>query len=147
MERTDARAAARFYHPSRIPGRRRPGLYVGTEPDKGMLLTHIARRRESVRFLVARGGRDGRQMAIDSQPRIVVVEGQLPDVDALEFVSELRRHIMAPRAPIVVLAHEATPKERARFIWAGASAYVSEPFNSTQICRTVGLLLDSVLWR
>jgi len=86
-------------------------------------------------------------MAIDDQPSVVVMEDRLPDVDAAGLVSELRRQIVSPRVPILVLAGDANAHDRARFMWAGATAYVDEPLDSTLICRTVGTVLDLGSWR
>ena len=44
--------------------------------------------------------------------------------------------------PIVVLARSQTARERARFLWSGASAYVSEPETVTEVDQLVGLLLE-----
>jgi DNA-binding response OmpR family regulator len=49
---------------------------------------------------------------------------------------------MPPSAPIVVLTHDGAPSERARFIWAGASACVTKPLNVVEIDETVGMLLE-----
>ena len=139
--RSDARAC----HPSQY--RRRTALYVGGDPDKRGLSTGTGSSREMGRFLVARGGFAGLRLAIDRRPRLVVLEGTLPDVDSASLVVALRHRAMAPSAPIVVLAHDDSARERARFIWSGASAYMTEPFDSAHFDRTVGMLLEVSTWR
>jgi DNA-binding response OmpR family regulator len=49
--------------------------------------------------------------------------------------------------PIVVLADEGTLEERSRFIWAGASTYLSDPTDPELVDRAVGMLLDVAPWR
>jgi DNA-binding response OmpR family regulator len=145
VTRGQLRSDARAYHPSQY--RRRTALYVGSNPDKRGLFTDSGPRREMGRFLVARGGFAGLRLAIDRRPRLVVLEGCLPDVDAASLVVALRQRVMAPPAPIVVLAHEDSARERARFIWSGASAYMTEPFDTAHFDKTVAMLLEVSAWR
>ncbi|HVC71554.1 MAG TPA: hypothetical protein VNC61_14970 [Acidimicrobiales bacterium] len=86
-------------------------------------------------------------MAIDRSPRIIVMEQNLPDVDATSLVTELRQQIVPPGVPIVVLARATTPRQRARLIWAGANAIVAEPHDCVEIRRTVGMVLKVSCWR
>ncbi len=139
-----AGARLRLYHPSSGLGRS-PALYIGGAPGAGALVRHLAPHRESVRFLGAREGRAGRQMAVDEEPSVIVMEDRLPDVAGL--VTDLRREVVSARVPIVVLAGSATADDRARFLWAGATAYVDEPLDSLLICRTVGMVFDLGSWR
>jgi DNA-binding response OmpR family regulator len=145
LTRGQLRSDPRACHPSQY--RRRTGLYIGSDPDKRGLCTNSGPRREMGRFLVARGGFAGLRLAIDRRPRLVVLEGCLPDVDAASLVVALRQRVMAPPAPIVVLAQEDSARERARFLWSGASAYMTEPFDTAQFDKTVGMLLEVSAWR
>jgi DNA-binding response OmpR family regulator len=122
-------------------------LYVGSDPDKRRLFADSGPGREMGRLLVARGGFAGLRLAVDRRPRLVFLEGLLPDVDAASLVVALRRRVMAPRAPIVVLGHEDSARERARFIWSGASAYMTEPFDTAHFDKTLGMLLEVSAWR
>jgi DNA-binding response OmpR family regulator len=141
-----AGSLARLYHPSSDLGQK-PALYIGDAPGAGALVRHLAPHRETLAFRVVKEGRAGRQMAIDEEPSVIVMEDRLPDVDAAALVTELRREIVPARVPIVVLAGVATADDRARFLWAGANAYVDEPLDSMLICRTVGMVFDLGSWR
>lgn len=145
VTRGQLESEARACHPSQF--RRRTVLYVGSDPDQRGLFTASGPGREMGRFLVARGGFAGLRLAIDRRPRLVVLEGFLPDVDAASLVVALRQRVMAPPAPIVVLAHGDSARERARFIWSGASAYLTEPFDTAHFDKTVGMLLEVSAWR
>ncbi len=112
-----------------------------------MLFARIVRRWAAVKFLVTRGGRNGLQTAIDRRPRMVVVEARLPDIDGEMLVGALRNGVMRPGEPIVVLAHDGTPGERARFLRAGATAYIAKPSGVAEFDRTVGILLEVAAWR
>jgi PleD family two-component response regulator len=135
------RPGARAWHPAQ--GRRRgPVLYIGgEESDNKMVLARAIRRREAVKLVVAGNAHAGLMAAIDRKPRMVVLDARLSDSDAETLVRTLRTQVMAPGAPIVVMARHGTPTERARFIWSGATAYLSGTLHEGEIDRTVGRLL------
>jgi len=137
----DSPADRRAYHPSQVQ-RRRPALYISAEPADRVLFTRIARRWEAIKLLVAESGREGLQVAVDRRLRMIVLDARLPDVDSAALVTALRARAESREAPIIVLAHERSPSERARFIWAGARAYVAKPLDVAEIDRTVGMLLE-----
>ncbi len=122
-------------------------LYVCGGTDRRLLFARIVRRWAAVTFLVAKGGRNGLQAAMDRRPRMVVIEAHLPDIDGEMLVGTLRNSVMPPGGPIVVLAHDATPGERVRFLRVGATAYVTKPSSVGEFDRTVGILLEVAAWR
>jgi two-component system, sensor histidine kinase ChiS len=92
--------------------------------------------------LVVEGGRSGLQVAMDHRLRLVVLDDRLPDVDGADLVTHLRQEVLKSETPIIVLANDADPRERARFLWAGASAYHSKPLNVAEIDKTVMVLME-----
>ena len=54
----------------------------------------------------------------------------------------LRLRVLPLETPIVVLAHDSGPRERARFIWAGASAYIVKPLDVAELDRAVMALME-----
>jgi len=93
-------------------------------------------------LVVAAGGRGGLQLAMRRRPRLVVLDADLPDIDGAEMASRLRSRVLPPDTPIVILAHDADPRERARFIWAGASAYILKPLDVPELDRAVMGLME-----
>ena len=132
---------ARANHPAQGV-RRRPVLYISGEAHDRVLFTRIAKRWESLKLLVATNGREGPQVAVDRPLRMVVLDTRLPDVDAEALMGAIRDRAMSRSVPIVVLAHDSAPTVRARFVWAGASAYLAKPLNVAEIDQTVAMLLE-----
>jgi len=95
-----------------------------------------------MRLVVAEGGRAGLHAAIKRRLRLVVLDDQLPDVDGAALVEHLRQRALPEACPIIVLAHDGDPRQRARFVWAGASACLTKPLNVAEIDRTVMVLLE-----
>jgi len=115
-------------------------LYISGVPEHRALLSRLARRWQPTRLLVAAGGRAGLRLSAERRLALVVVDAQLPDADAVDVVAELREH---EGPPVVVLGHDAGPREHARFVWAGAGAYITRPINLAHLDRVVHLLLRS----
>jgi len=128
---------ARANHPA---GGRRDGpvLCVSGGAFDDLVFRHLARRWNTVRFLLVRGDGRGLQRAVDQRPRLVVMAADLGE----SFTSALRRWSTLVDTPIVVLARSPSARERARFLWSGASAYVLEPETVTDVDLLVGVLLE-----
>jgi len=126
-------------HPARG---RRPVLCVSRDVESHILFSRITQRRQTVELLAADNGEEGTDIAVIRRPRMVVLDARLSDVDGETLVSTLRKRALAPSAPIAVLAHDGSPGQRARFIWAGASASFATPLNVAEIDRTVEPVLN-----
>jgi DNA-binding response OmpR family regulator len=103
-----------------------------------LVFRHLARRWNTVRFLLVRGDGRGLPRAIDQRPRLVVMAAGLGE----SFATALRGWSGLVETPIVVLARSQSARERARFLWSGASAYVHEPETVSEVDHLVGLLLE-----
>jgi twitching motility two-component system response regulator PilH len=137
-------ADARACHPSQ---RGRPVLYVGGEVNDRLVFTRIARRWRGVELVVADSAEEGLDIALSPKPRMVVLDSLLTDVDADEFVVALRSGAPASTVPILVLGHDKAPLVQARFLWAGASAYIAKPLLTAEVDLAVGLLLETASTR
>lgn len=100
-----------------------------------------------MRLVVADGWRLGLHLAAKRRPRLVVLDARLPDVDGAGVVQHLRQRVLPSETPMIVLGHELTPTERARFLWAGASAYHARPLNVAEIDSSVAALLETAALR
>jgi len=122
-------------------------LYIGDDAHGRAEFVRIAKRWPMVKLLVARSGREGLAVAAERRLRIVVLDARLPDVRADELVVALRRRAMTPSAPIVVVAGADAARQRARFLWAGADAYLPMPLTPPDFDHTVGMLLEAAALR
>jgi DNA-binding response OmpR family regulator len=110
--------------------------------DGRPVFTRIARRWEGVRMIIADDARTAMYVAAKHRPRLVILDDELPDVDAGQFVEHLRRRVLPRHTPVIVLSHDPDPRQRARFVWAGASAYFTKPLNVADVDRSVATLLE-----
>jgi len=84
---------------------------------------------------------------MDHHLRLVVIDDPLPDVDAVELVTHLRRRALPIETPVMILAHDPGPRDRARLMWAGASAIHTKPLNVAEVDRTLMVLTEMATLR
>jgi DNA-binding response OmpR family regulator len=141
------KARSKRWHPSSRSRDHGPLLYICGDTESRIIFLRIARRWDGMRLVVADGWRLGSHLAAKRRPRMVVLDASLPDVDGAGFVQHLRQRVLPAETPIIVLGHELTPSERARFLWAGASAYHARPLNVAEIDSSVATLLEMAALR
>jgi DNA-binding response OmpR family regulator len=139
---TPSSTCSRFDARASHPAKGRLVLYVCGGPEDRILFTRIARRWKHFKLLIAESGEEGFDIAVSRKPRVVILDSALTDMDGEKLVIALRQGAPEPAMPIVVLANDSAPRERARFVWAGATACHAKPLHVAEIDRTVAMLLE-----
>jgi len=135
------RAQARSWHPAQ--GSRRTVVHLSGEPETRVVLGRVARRWPTVRFEAADSAATGVRLVNERRPDLVVLDAVLRDADGEAMVRTLRAGGDRCDFPILVLGNDPGPRERARFAWAGATAYVSRPLHVAELDRIVRILLEA----
>ncbi len=76
-------------------------------------------------------------------PDLVLMDIQLPGVDGLSLVSEIRALPEAAALPIVALTAHAMRGDRERFLAAGCDGYISKPIDVATFAQQVEKYLSS----
>jgi DNA-binding response OmpR family regulator len=100
-----------------------------------------------VKLVLAEGGEAGLRIARQRSVQMVVLDAFLPDADSEALIGALRRNAAIASAPIIVLTDDGAPSERARFVGAGANAFLAKPLDVAEIDQTVAMLLEVASWR
>jgi len=64
----------------------------------------------------------------DAAPGLMLIEGQLPDMDGYEVIMQVRRLLSRGQTAIVVLSNRNSTLDRVKGRLAGADDYLSKPF-------------------
>ena len=89
----------------------------------------------------ARNGSDCLAQALAQPPDLIVVDLSMPGMDGWAVFRELRAHERTQAIPcMAVTAHAELDREEA--LETGFSAYVSKPFSSDELLKTVATVLD-----
>jgi DNA-binding response OmpR family regulator len=100
-------------------------------------------RLESVGYEVeiTTDGTTALQAATERHPDLVILDLRLPDMSGFDVCKELRRIFHPWEVPILMLSDVDQPIAQLRGFACGADAYLTKPFDSTELFKTVALLL------
>lgn len=86
---------------------------------------------------VARSGTEALQLVRSVQPDLILMDVQMPGMDGLECVRQIRADPTIAPLPIIVLTALAMPGDRERALGAGANDYLSKPVSLKQVMQLI----------
>jgi len=104
-------------------------LYVEDDPVNFMLVERILEFRPGLKLLHARCGEIGVELARIHQPKLILLDLNLPDIHGSEVLRRLQENATTAQVPVVVLSADATPSQIERLLTAGARNYLTKPFD------------------
>jgi len=87
--------------------------------------------------LLAQDGAQGLALALQEQPRIVVVDVLMPEMDGFTFVRHLRTNPQFALTPVVFMTALREAKDRITGFQLGADEYLQKPFNLAELPRRI----------
>ncbi|MPY95668.1 MAG: response regulator [Acidimicrobiia bacterium] len=117
-------------------------LYVEDNLPNLRLVERILARRPGVTLLSAMQGNVGLELAAEHHPDLVLLDLNLPDRPGAEVLAALRSDPRTADVPVVVVSADATPGQLDRLLRAGASDYLTKPFDVHRFLDLVDDLLD-----
>jgi putative two-component system response regulator len=109
-------------------------LVVDDEPANVALIETILERNGFTQVRSVTDPRQFRQVFLEQQPDIVLLDLHMPHVDGialLAMIRELRRE--GEFLPALVLSADATPKARNDALGAGATDFLTKPLDTTEV--------------
>ena len=104
-------------------------LYVEDDIVNFTLVERILEYRPGLRVMHAPRGKTGLQLAETCQPRMVLLDLNLPDMQGSEVLQRLQQNPTTASIPVVILSANATPSQIERLLAAGAKNYLTKPFD------------------
>jgi CheY-like chemotaxis protein len=104
-------------------------LYVEDDMVNYTLVERILEYRPRVKLLHAPNAQLGLEMAEAQQPRLILLDLNLPDMHGSELLRMLQANPATASTPVVVLSANATPSAIERLLSAGAKNYITKPFD------------------
>lgn len=78
-------------------------------------------------------GREGVDMYSDVDPDVVITDINMPNLDGFGVIEELRGDGINSKVPILVLTTESAPELKARARGAGATGWITKPFDDASL--------------
>ena len=85
----------------------------------------------------AGSGSDGLDVLREKQVDLILSDINMPLMDGLEFVRQLREQNLAPGVPVVMITTESSEEHVKQAIQAGARGYIRKPFTAEQVKERV----------
>jgi two-component system cell cycle response regulator DivK len=112
-------------------------ILVVEDNEKNMKLFRDVLVATGFQTLEATTGGEAITMASEHTPDLVLMDIQLPDLDGVEALHQLRANPRTATIPIVALTAQAMRGDRERFLAAGFDGYVSKPVKVRDLIETV----------
>jgi signal transduction histidine kinase/ActR/RegA family two-component response regulator len=118
-------------------------LYIEDNLANVTLVQRIMAQRNDIELLPAMQGRLGVDLARQHRPALILMDLHLPDITGEEVLQQLRDDPVTRSIPVVVVSADATTGQMQRLQSAGATAYLTKPFNVRELLDTVTQLVGS----
>ena len=92
----------------------------------------------------AASGIEGLDVLKTKQVDLILSDINMPSMDGLEFLRQLRKQNLAPGVPVVMITTESSEEHVKQAILAGAQGYIRKPFTAEQGKERVLSLLNAV---
>ena len=113
------------------------------DDDEDILLivqTILANAGYSV--LVARNGREGVDLALESRPDLILLDVMMPELSGWEVCTTLKNAPETRQTPIAMMTVKSEIRDLITGMQVGADDYITKPFTRRKLLQTVRQLLD-----
>jgi two-component system chemotaxis response regulator CheY len=91
----------------------------------------------------AGSGTEGLDLLRSKQVDLILSDINMPSMDGLEFLRQVRAQNLAPGVPVVMITTESSEEHVKQAILAGAQGYIRKPFTAEQVKERVLPLLTA----
>ena len=105
-------------------------------------LVEICLREVGPTIITAADGPSGLQTAISDPPGLIVLDIGLPGMHGWDVLAEIRRQPGGDQIPVLILTAHANEEDRFRSGTDGADAFMTKPFDPTDLVSLATSLLD-----
>jgi len=104
-------------------------VLIVDDNEMNVKLARDVLRFAGYRTLEAGTGADGRSLAAEHLPDVILMDIRLPDMDGTEAVRHLKEDGRTAGIPVVALTSFAMKGDRERFLEAGFDGYLEKPIS------------------
>jgi len=108
-----------------------------------MKLIRVLLHSDTYRVFEAGDAETGIQLAQVHQPRLILMDVQLPAMDGLKAIRLIRKDPVLKMIPIVVLTSHAMAGDEQKALEAGADDYISKPIDTRGLLKKIEWFLNN----
>ena len=98
---------------------------------------------DTLRVFEAGSGIDGLELLKAEHVDLILSDINMPSMDGLEFLRQIRSQNLAPGVPVVMITTESSEEHVKQAILAGAQGYIRKPFTAEQVKERVLPLINA----
>ena len=117
-------------------------ILIVEDNEKNMKLARDVLQSRGYATLEAVTGEEGVRLAIDKKPDLVLMDIQLPGINGMEALRQVRADPGCAKIPVVAFTASVTPTDRSQISAAGFDGFISKPINLKEFLETVKRLLE-----
>jgi CheY-like chemotaxis protein len=117
-------------------------LYIEDNPANLKLVEQIIARRPDIHLLTAMNGISGIDIACISQPEVILMDINLPDINGFEAVELLRTNVATTHIPVIAVSANAMPRDIKKGLAAGFLRYITKPIKVKDFMEALDFALD-----
>ena len=106
-------------------------LIVEDSKDVSLYLSAIL--CDEYQIELAKNGKTGLEKASEKIPDIIISDIMMPEMDGIKMLDKLKNDFRTSHIPIVMLTAKADIESRLTGLVRGADAYITKPFNETEL--------------
>lgn len=118
-------------------------LVIDDEPDVRWVL-RLSLERAGHEVIMAEDGLRGVAMAQRQRPDVIVLDLMMPVMDGYGVLDALGRDDRTKQVPVLVLTAKALPEEEDRVTEAGATRFMTKPFEPSDLASTLEGMLGGL---
>jgi len=116
-------------------------ILIVEDNEKNMKLVRDILQHQGHTTLEAVTGTDGVRIARDAKPDLVLMDIQLPDIDGITALRQIRAEPLLDATPVLAVSASVMPDEQQKIVTLGFDAFIIKPINLKQFRDTVKLFL------
>ncbi len=117
-------------------------LYVEDNPANLKLVEQLIARRPGMRLLTAMNGNLGIDLARAAQPKVILMDINLPGMSGTEAMKILRKDSATAHIPVIALSANAIPHDIEKGLEAGFFRYLTKPIKVNEFMEALDVALE-----
>ena len=112
-------------------------VLIVEDNEKNMKLVRDVLQATGYSTLEATTGEQAVDLALVHEPALVLMDVQLPGIDGVEALEQLRQDERTASIPVLALTAQAMSGDRERFLEAGFDGYLAKPVDVRELIEAV----------
>jgi two-component system, cell cycle response regulator DivK len=112
-------------------------ILIVEDNEKNMKLVRDILQHKGHTTLEAVTGMEGVRIARTQRPDLVLMDIQLPDIDGIAALREIRKDSALDAMPVLAVSASVMPDEQQKVVTSGFDAFVAKPINLKHFLETV----------